>query len=101
LKISLTTKIFLLVLLAITALTICGGVAGLILFERLFYMQKESDYSRLAENFSGDYSGDVQDNLDLIGMIEDKYGLNVTITDQIGIIQYTTVIKGNPWGGTA
>jgi two-component system, OmpR family, sensor histidine kinase VanS len=101
LKISLTTKIFLYVLLSIIFLGICVGLAGLIFFEKLFYLQQENDYKKAAKDFTAVYSGNIQESIELIGELEDKYGLNVTITDQIGIIRYTTVIKGNPWGGTA
>lgn len=88
-------------MLAIIILIVCIGLANFIFLEKLFLEQKEKDYTKLAEQFSLDYDGDIQSSIGLIDTLEEKYGLNVVIADQMGTIQYTTIIKGNPWGGTA
>lgn len=97
---SLSTKIFILIMFTIIFLVTCIGVVRFVLFEKLFMEQTKDEYIRLAIEFSLDYDGDVQSSYDLIDALEEKYGLNVIVADQIGVIQYTTVIKGNPWGGT-
>lgn len=97
---SLSTKIFILIMFTIIFLVTCIGVVRFVLFEKLFIEQTEEEYIKLATEFSLDYDGDVQSSYSLIDSLEDRYGLNVIVADQIGVIKYTTVIKGNPWGGT-
>lgn len=100
-KISLFSKNLILIIFTVIFLLVCIGIVYFFFLEKRYFEQKETEYMDLARGFSLDYDGSVQESYDLIDEMEDKYGLNVIIADQLGIIQYTTVIKGNPWGGTA
>jgi two-component system, OmpR family, sensor histidine kinase VanS len=98
---SLSTKLLILVILTVVVLTVSIGIVNFVFVEDMLLSQKEKEYTELASEFSLDYNGNIQQSYGLIDSFEDRYGLNVVIADSIGIILYTTVIKGNPWGGEA
>ncbi len=98
---SLSTKLLILVILTVVVLTVSIGIINFVFVEDMILSQKEEEYSQLAREFSLDYNGNIQQSYELIDSFEDRFGLNVVIADRMGIILYTTVIKGNPWGGEA